>query len=112
MKSNEYYTAFLSKFSTASLLETPDDDDGFIDEMEDIEDAKEAEEACKIKLPRIMIADLPVGYENSYPWKNGDSVLVLSEIQNMKHHYVVVFNYKTYVGYHIDSFRERTEDEL
>ncbi len=41
--------------------------------------------------PRILIVDdIPKGYEDKYPWKIGDPVLRLGEIENMPGHVAVV----------------------
>ena len=55
----------------------------------------------------------PKGYENQYPWKEGDAVLFLGEIQNMPGHVAVVTrDGKVHWGYHPESFRPATVDEV
>ena len=62
---------------------------------------------------KIVIAVMPPGYEDKYPWKEGASLLLLGEIENMKGHVAVVDREgKVYWGYHDDSFRDATEDEI
>jgi len=62
----------------------------------------------------LMIVDtLPKGYEDKYPFKAGDTVLVLGEIKNMKGHYIIALkDGRVLYGYHDDFFREPTEEEL
>ena len=64
--------------------------------------------------PRIMIAEtIPEGHEKNYPWKEGDSVLVMGEITNMPGHVVVATkNGKVHWGYHPEDFRKPTDDEI
>lgn len=63
---------------------------------------------------KILIVDnLPEGYEDSYPFKAGEHVLLLGEIENMPGHYAVVTkDGGTHFGFHDDLFREPTEEEL
>ncbi len=66
-----------------------------------------------MKFPRVMIADLPKGYKDKYPWEDGQAVLIVGEIENMPGHCIVVDRAgKVSWGYHTDGFREPTEDEL
>jgi hypothetical protein len=66
-----------------------------------------------MKVMKVMIVDLPSGYEDKYPFKNGESVLFLGEIKNMRGHCTVVNrDGKVFWGYHTDDFRNPTEDEL
>jgi hypothetical protein len=52
-------------------------------------------------------------YADKYPFKNGESVLFLGEIENMPGHVAVVTrDGKVHYGYHDDHFREPTEEEL
>ena len=62
---------------------------------------------------KIMIALAPPeGYEDHYPWKEGEGVLSLGEIENMPGHVAVVTrDGKVHWGYHDDNFREATEEE-
>lgn len=69
----------------------------------------------RLPFPRVMIVQLPNGFKDhpGYPWNDGDTVLVLNEIQNMPGHCVVVDKEnKISWGFHTDNFREPTEDEL
>jgi hypothetical protein len=62
---------------------------------------------------RIKIVDLPEGYEDKYPFQNGDSVLFLGEIENMPGHVAVVTkDGKVRFGFHEENFREPTEEEV
>ena len=48
-----------------------------------------------------------------YPFQNGESVLLLGEIENMPGHVAVVTrDGKVHFGYHEDTFRQPTEDEI
>jgi len=61
----------------------------------------------------MIVCDIPEGYEDKYPFKNGDAVLFHGEIENMPGHVAVVTrDGKTHFGYHDDNFREPTEEEL
>ncbi len=54
---------------------------------------------------RTVIAIVPQGYV--YPWKDGDILLLLGEIENMPGHVAVANREgRVYWGYHEDSFRE------
>ncbi len=65
---------------------------------------------------QIVIVDIPENckeYENSYDFKHGDRLLFLGEIPNMTDHFALVNKEGKIVwGYHIDFFREPTEDEV
>lgn len=62
---------------------------------------------------KVVIAVVPAGYENRYPWKDGDHLLLLGHIENMPGHVAVVDqNGRTYWGFHEDSFRAAKADEL
>ena len=66
----------------------------------------------KGKYPRLMIADdLPE--DHKFPFENGERVLVLGELHNMRGHVVFVTRHGQ-VGYgiHEYNFREPTDDEL
>ncbi len=55
----------------------------------------------------------PEGYEEHFPFKNGECMLYLGEIPNMPGHVAVVdWDGKVHWGYHLEDFREPTEDEL
>lgn len=68
----------------------------------------------KLKLPRLVVADIPPkGFEGKYPWKDGQTLLFLGEIEQMPGHCVVVDKAgKVHWGFHTDNFREPTEDEI
>lgn len=59
-----------------------------------------------MKFPRRMICML-----DSYPWPKDEWVTILGELDNMPGHCVVVYKHKVYSGYHLDSFREPTEED-
>jgi hypothetical protein len=64
------------------------------------------------KLPRLVVVDCPDD-PHYCCWKNGEILLLLAEIQNLRNHYVVVSrDGKVHYGYHNDFFREPTQDEL
>ena len=57
-----------------------------------------------------VVVDLPRGYK--YPFKNGDTVFVFGDIEQMPGHCVIATkNGKVYWGYHTDNFCKLTEDE-
>jgi hypothetical protein len=59
-----------------------------------------------------VIVDLPQGYKDKYPFKDGDYLLCLGEIKNQKGHVAVVNSKgKVYFGYHIENFRLLTNDD-
>jgi len=62
--------------------------------------------------PRIVIAIVPPEYEGKYPWKDGEAVLLIGNINNMLGH-VAVATSQGFVhwGYDEDSFRDPTENE-
>lgn len=73
----------------------------------------------KLKTPRIVIVDedstghISEGCYNTCPWRPGDSVLLLGEIQNMPGHVVVATrDGKVHWGYPEENFREATEEEI
>ncbi len=52
-------------------------------------------------------------YKQYYPFKDGECLLYLGEIPNMPGHVAVVdWNGKVHWGYHMEDFRNPTEDEL
>lgn len=62
---------------------------------------------------KIVIADPAPGYEDKYPWKNGECLLLLGEIENMPGHVAVCDRSgRIHWGYHDDSFREPKPDEI
>jgi len=69
----------------------------------------------KLGFPRVVIAEeVTKGYEDKYPWKSGDRVLLIGEIANMGEDHVAVATKdgKVHWGYHEVHFREATEDDL
>lgn len=66
-----------------------------------------------IKPMTLVKAVLPEGYEDKYPFKNGETFVFLGEINNMPEHCVVVRHDdgKIFSGYHSENFVEKTEDE-
>lgn len=71
-------------------------------------------------VPRVVIvdfSDIPEAdrerHTSGYPFKHGESMLLLGEIHNMPGHVAVVNKKgKIFWGYHDDNFREPTEDEV
>ena len=62
--------------------------------------------------PYLVAVSLPEGYEEHYPFANGDTMLMLGEIEQMPGHVVVVNKEgKVFWGYHDDHFRKLTEEE-
>ena len=62
---------------------------------------------------RVKIVDLPKGYKDRYPFKDGDAVCFLGELENMPGHVVVVTkDGKVHWGFHDENFLEPTEEEL
>lgn len=65
---------------------------------------------------RVLIFDPPsraAQHHSGYPWEVGELVLFLGEIENMPGHGVFHTNKAGLKwGYHIDNFREPTQDEL
>ena len=62
---------------------------------------------------RIVIADLPEDYRDKYPFKHGEQVLLLGEIQNMQGHVAIVTkDGGVRYAFHADTFREPLEEEL
>ncbi len=54
---------------------------------------------------------IPDGY--AFPFKNGDRVLILGEVEYMPGHVVLVSaDGKTHFGYHIEDFRKLNEEEV
>ena len=67
----------------------------------------------KISNPYICEVELPKGYEDQYPFKNGDNVLMLGEIKHMPGHCAVVTKDGiVHWAYHTDNFRELTQEEV
>jgi len=63
---------------------------------------------------RIMVVNLPEQHkDHPYPFKDGECVLLLGEIENMPGHVAIATrDGKVHFGYHDDNFREPTEDEI
>jgi hypothetical protein len=62
--------------------------------------------------PYVCEVELPKGYENQYPFKNGDNVLMLGEIEQMPGHVIVATkDGRVLWGYHIENFRKLTREE-
>jgi hypothetical protein len=62
---------------------------------------------------RVVVAVCPKGYEDKYPWKHGDALLLLGDIESMPGHVVVADKTgRVHWAYDADSFREAREDEL
>jgi hypothetical protein len=58
------------------------------------------------------VVDLPKGYEDKYPFKEGDHVLMLGEIEYMPGHVAVVTrDGLVRWGYHVEYFRKLTREE-
>lgn len=68
----------------------------------------------QLKQLQVVIVDgIPEDLKDVYPFVNGESLLFLGEIPNMKGHVVVAdHNGKVHWGYHDDWFRNPTDDEL
>jgi hypothetical protein len=65
-----------------------------------------------MKIATVDFGEDEKRYGNMYPWKQGDVVLVLGEIENMPSHYAVVTtDGKTHFGYH-ETFFVYDEDEM
>lgn len=60
--------------------------------------------------PRRVIAI--TGDTNVYPWNKGDLVTFMGELDNMKGHGVYFVGDRICTGYHLENFREPTEDEI
>jgi len=70
---------------------------------------------CPFKKNQIVIFDIKPDepYSNVYPFKYDEHVLFLGEIVQMPGHCIIVNKLGQVLwGYHIDDFREPTEDEL
>jgi len=59
------------------------------------------------------VYDIPTEYIDRYPFKPGDIVLFLGEIEYMPGHAVIVNKEgKVIFGYHMDNFRKLTKEEV
>lgn len=59
------------------------------------------------------VGPLPDGYEHTYPFRSGDVMVILGEIDQMPGH-VVVANIKTgqvFCGFHADNFIRLSKDK-
>jgi hypothetical protein len=62
--------------------------------------------------PYLCEVELPKGYEDHYPFKNGETVLMRGEIEQMPGHVAVVTkDGLVRWGYHIENFRKLTREE-
>ena len=67
----------------------------------------------KFKQNQIVIFDDPPGKPSNYPWKIGEHLLYLGEIEQMPGHCIIVNKAgRVFWGWHTDNFRNPTEDEL
>ena len=58
-----------------------------------------------------MVENLPKGYK--YPFKNGDTVFVFGDIEQMPGHCVIATKKgKVHLAYHTDNFRKMSVDEV
>ena len=62
---------------------------------------------------KIVIADIPKGWQGRYPWKHGEALLLLGEVENAPGHVAVATKSgRVYWLFDKDSFREANEDEI
>ena len=74
--------------------------------------AKGAKRRAKAFAPYLAEVQLPEEYEHLYPFHNGDIVLMLGEIANMRGHMVFALkDGRVLFGYHPEHFRKLTEEE-
>lgn len=65
----------------------------------------------KLKLCKVL--PLPKGHEKDYPFKSGDVVLMLGEIDQMPGLCIVATKAgRAIMGFHMDNFRELEVDEV
>lgn len=65
-----------------------------------------------IKPNTVVFAQLPKGFENSYPFKDGELLLFLGEITNRPGHCVVANSKgKIWWGFHTENFVEEPQEE-
>ena len=63
--------------------------------------------------PCICEVTLDRAYGDGYPFRNGDKVLLLGEVEHMPGHVVVATTDGRVVwGYHADNFRKLTKEEV
>jgi hypothetical protein len=74
--------------------------------------AKFKKDKLKPHQPYLVAVELPEGFESKYPFANGDTMLMLGDIEQMPGHVVVVNkDGRVFWGYHDDNFRKLTEEE-
>lgn len=61
--------------------------------------------------PYLAIVDLPEGADEQYPFRHGETVLILGEIEQMQGHCVLVYNGTVLCGYHTENFRRLDPDQ-
>jgi hypothetical protein len=65
-----------------------------------------------MRLAKVQFPAVYVEYAPEYPFKEGDVVLLLGEIENMPGHLVVaLMDGRVLFGFHPELFRVLTEDE-
>lgn len=58
------------------------------------------------------VIDLPKGWEEKYPFKEGDTVLMLGEIEQMPGHVAIAMkDGRVLFGYHAEHFRKLSQEE-
>ena len=63
--------------------------------------------------PLYRVDTIPEGFEDQYPWKAGDIVLILGEVKHMPGHCVVATkDGKVHFGYHTQNFVKLKKDEV
>ena len=65
-----------------------------------------------IKPYLAKVEGIPDSHAPLYPFKNGDRVAVLGEIEQMPGHAIVAYDGKVIVRFHIDNFRKLKKDEV
>lgn len=59
-----------------------------------------------------QVSNIPKGYLESYPFKNGDIVLMLGEIEQMPGHVAIALkDGRVLFGYHAENFRKLSMEE-
>ena len=65
------------------------------------------------KFRLYSVREIPEGFEDKYPWKEGETVLMLGEIKQMPGHCVVATNDgKVHFGYHTENFKKIKKKNL
>lgn len=63
-----------------------------------------------IPFSRVVVDKFPEGWEDKYPFKEGDMMLYLGEIVGMEGHCIIVNEEgKVFWGYHTDNFIQFNE---